>query len=396
MISFAVLTMDAAQTRENKQGSVASSSSLVSSSSLSHRESAFQDLMIDVQNKAALAIMLSVGHRTRLFDVMASLDTPSTCQQIASKANLNERYVREWLGSMVVGNVIEYDHKKKFYWLEREKANFLTRATKSYNFAASMQWIPVLAQVEDRIIDCFKNGGGVEYSLFKHFHDVMAEESAQTVVAGLFDFILPLVPGLEEKLKKGIRVLDIGCGSGHAINMMALRFPSSSFIGYDISAEAIDKARSEAQHLMNTNATFDVIDVSNLVTSGSESESGVGDNNFDLVTAFDAIHDQRDPKKVLSNIQQLLNPNGGTFLMQDILASTALEGNIHHPLGPFLYTVSCMHCMSVSLAQNGAGLGAMWGKEKAVEMLRDAGFTYVEVRTLPHDFQNYYYIARKD
>jgi SAM-dependent methyltransferase len=143
----------------------------------------------------------------------------------------------------------------------------------------------------------------------------MAEESAQTVVAGLFDFILPLVPGLEEKLKKG-RVLDIGSGSGHAINMMALSFPSSSFIGYDISAGAIDKARSEAQHLMNTNATFDVIDVSNLVTSSSKSESGVGANNIDLVTAFDAIHDQRDPKKVLSNIQQLLNPSGGTFLMK--------------------------------------------------------------------------------
>jgi SAM-dependent methyltransferase len=394
VISFAVVTMDAAQTRENKRGPIPSSSSPVSSSALSPGESAFQDLMIDIQNKAALALMLSIGHRTRLFDVIASLDVPSTSQQIASKANLNERYVREWLASMVVGNVIEYDLENNLYWLEREKASYLTRTTKSYNFAASMQWIPVLAQVEDKIIECFKNGGGVEYSFFKHFHDVMAEESAQTVVAGIFDFILPLVPGLEEKLKKGIKVLDIGCGSGHAINMMALRFPSSSFTGYDISAEAIDKATAEAQHLMTTNAIFDVKDVSNLETPSQESDSRVEGNNFDLITAFDAIHDQRDPKKVLRNIQRLLNPSGGTFLMQDILASTALKDNIHHPLGPFLYTVSCMHCMSVSLAQNGAGLGAMWGKEKAEGMLRDAGFTHVEVKTLPHDFQNYYYIAR--
>ena len=117
--------------------------------------------------------------------------------------------------------------------------------------------------------------------------------------------------------------------------------------------------------------------------------------NFDLVVAFDAIHDQRDPASVLKNIAQVINPNGGIFLMQDILGSSFLEKNINHPLGPFLYTFSCMHCMTVSLAQNGAGLGAMWGKEKAIEMLKTSGFTNVEVKTLAHDFQNYYYIAKK-
>ena len=80
--------------------------------------------------------------------------------------------------------------------------------------------------------------------------------------------------------------------------------------------------------------------------------------------------------------------------MQDILGSSSLEKNINHTLGPFLYTISCMHCMSVSLAQNGAGLGAMWGKERAIEMLKNAGFSSVEVKTLAHDFQNYYYIAK--
>jgi SAM-dependent methyltransferase len=336
--------------------------------------------------------MLSIGHRTRLFDIMSSLDIPSTREEIALKAELNERYVREWLGAMVVSRVIEYDPIRKTYWLDKEKADLLTRASKSYNFAASMQWIPILAQVEDEIVNCFKKGGGVPYYSFKHFHEVMAEESAQTVVAGLFNFILPLVPGLEEDLRKGIYVLDIGCGSGHAINMMATRFPNSKFFGYDISEEAIDKARSEAQQLGNKNASFEVKDVSDPLVMKSDLAIR---RYFDLVTAFDAIHDQRDPANVLKNIASLLDPDGGIFLMQDILASSSLEKNINHPLGPFLYTISCMHCMSVSLAQNGAGLGAMWGKEKAVEVLKDAGFTNVEVKTLPHDFQNYYYIAKK-
>ena len=346
----------------------------------------FQDYMTDTLNKGMLAIMLSIGHRTKLFDIMSALNNPSTSEEISLEAKLNERYVREWLGAMVVSRVIEYDAAHKTYWLDKEKMESLTRVSGSYNFAASMQWIPILAQVEDDIINCFQKGGGVHYDSFKRFHEVMAEESAQTVVTGLFDFIIPLIPGLEENLMRGISALDIGCGSGHAINTMAARFPNSKFVGYDISEEAINKARSDGRQLDNNNVSFEVNDVSNPQAMKT---------NFDLVVAFDAIHDQRDPASVLKNIAKVINPNGGIFLMQDILGSSFLEKNINHQLGPFLYTFSCMHCMTVSLAQNGAGFGAMWGKEKAIEMLKNSGFTNVEVKTLAHDFQNYYYIAKK-
>ena len=350
-------------------------------------ETGFQEYLTDTLNKGMLAIMLSIGHRTKLFDVISSLSNPSTSEEISFQAKLNERYVREWLGAMVVSRVIEYDPDNKTYWLDKEKTNSLIRKSGSYNFAASMQWIPILAQVEDDILNCFQKGGGVQYDSFKRFHEVMAEESAQTVVAGLFDFILPLIPGLEEKLMIGISVLDIGCGSGHAINTMAARFRNSKFIGFDISEEAINKARSDGLRLGNKNVSFEVNDVSN---------PNVMKTEFDLIVAFDAIHDQRDPANVLKNIASIINPDGGIFLMQDILGSSFLENNINHPLGPFLYTISCMHCMSVSLAQNGAGLGAMWGKEKATEMLKNAGFSSVEVKTLAHDFQNYYYVAKKN
>jgi 2-polyprenyl-3-methyl-5-hydroxy-6-metoxy-1,4-benzoquinol methylase len=134
----------------------------------------------------------------------------------------------------------------------------------------------------------------------------------------------------------------------------------------------------------NSNVFFKVQDILDLSLK----------NEFDLVTAFDAMHDQPKPDLVLKNINHSFSDKG-VFLMQDIRASTPLKGNISHPLVTFLYTISCMHCMSVSLSQNGAGLGAMWGKEKAISMLKEAGFVSVQVKTLTHDFHNYYNCAYK-
>jgi 2-polyprenyl-3-methyl-5-hydroxy-6-metoxy-1,4-benzoquinol methylase len=344
----------------------------------------FSSYLTDVMNKGSLAIMLSIGHRTKLFDLISALP-PSTIEEIASKSNLNERYVKEWLGAMVTAKIIEYDSNNDKFSLQKEKSQYLTRKNNIYNFAASMQWIPILSQVEDEIIECFEKGGGVPYSSYSRFNDVMAEESYQTVVTGLIGHILPLIPDLIADLKKGIRVLDIGCGKGMAVNLMAKHFPKSTFHGYDLSEDAIKDAIKDAREMKNSNVNFEAQDLLDLKV----------EKKFDLITAFDAIHDQPKPDLVLRNISQSLCPNG-VFLMQDILASTLLKNNISHPLGTFLYTISCMHCMTVSLSQNGAGLGAMWGKEKAVSMLKESGFDNVEVKTLPHDFQNYYYIARKE
>jgi 2-polyprenyl-3-methyl-5-hydroxy-6-metoxy-1,4-benzoquinol methylase len=343
----------------------------------------FLQRLIDIINAGSLSLMLSIGHRTKIFDVMAKLP-PSTAEEIALKSNLNVRYVKEWLGAMVTGRIVDYDSTNNKFSLSKEKAQYLTREKSVYNFAASMQWIPVLSEVEDEIINCFSKGGGVPYHSYKRFHEVMAEESYQTVVVALVDHILPLIPNLTDKLKNGIKVLDIGCGKGRAVNVMANHFKNSNFYGYDLSQEAIDDAKREAQRMGNSNAFFEVQDILEMNF----------DKKYDLITAFDAIHDQPDPYSVLRSIHNSLDDKG-TFLMQDILASTPLKDNIGHPLGPFLYTISCIHCVSVSLSQNGAGLGAMWGKEKATEMLKDVGFTNVEVKKLPHDFQNYYYIAYK-
>jgi 2-polyprenyl-3-methyl-5-hydroxy-6-metoxy-1,4-benzoquinol methylase len=349
----------------------------------SYKADLFAEKMLNVINYGALALMTSIGHRTALFDVMAILP-PSTSEQIAKEAQLNERYVREWLGSMVTGGFIEYNPQQETYFLPPEHAAFLTRSAASDNIAVVVQYIPLLATVEDKIIDCFHQGGGVPYSEYKGFHQIMAEESSQTVVSALIDSILPLIPGLTDLLQSGIEVLDVGCGSGYAMITLALAFPKSRFTGYDFSEEAIENGNKAVQQFGLTNVRFLVKDAATI----NEVES------YDLITTFDSVHDQAKPDVVLKRIAAALRPQG-VYLMQDIRASSYVHRNLNHPIAPMLYTISCLHCMSVSLAVGGAGLGAVWGEEKAVEMLYKAGFTQVEVKQLEHDIQNNYYINRK-
>jgi 2-polyprenyl-3-methyl-5-hydroxy-6-metoxy-1,4-benzoquinol methylase len=344
---------------------------------------AFAGQVIDTLNKAALALMISIGHQTQLFDKLAGLE-PATSEEIADRTRLNERYVREWLGAMVTGRIIEYDAARQTYLLPGEHAAFLTRAAAPNNLAVTAQFIPVLGGVEQQIIDCFQQGGGVPYSEYPRFHTVMAEESAQTVLSALIDAILPAAPGAVEALRQGIEVLDVGCGSGRALNLMAKRFPNSRFTGYDFSEETISRARAEAESLGLTNVTFAIKDVAELNER----------SRYGLITAFDAIHDQAKPRRVLKGIAAALR-TGGVFLMQDIRASSHVHKNLDHPIGTFTYTVSCLHCMTVSLALGGEGLGAAWGEEKALELLAEAGFKDVEVKQLAHDIINNYYIAVK-
>jgi hypothetical protein len=159
----------------------------------------FAGRMLEILNAGALAIMTSIGHRTGLFAAMSELP-PSTSEQIASAAGLNERYVREWLGAMVVGGTVEHDAESGTYFLPPEHAAWLTRAATPNNIAVTTQFIPLMGSVEDGIVESFKVGGGLPYSAFARFHEVMAEDSGQTVVAALTGAILPLVPGLTERL----------------------------------------------------------------------------------------------------------------------------------------------------------------------------------------------------
>lgn len=343
----------------------------------------FAERLIGVFNDGAISLLLSIGHQLGLFDRLAELP-PSTSPQIASAAGLQERYVREWLNGLTVAGVVEHDPEHATYWLPAEHAASLTTAAGPGNLARMMQLVPVLGTVEQDILECFVRGGGLGYEAFPRFHHLMAEESAAAHDAGLLELVVPLVPGLAEGLTAGARLADVGCGSGHAINMLARAFPASRFVGYDFSEEALEAARREAADWGVSNAEFVLQDVAALDVPGQ----------YDFVTAFDAIHDQAHPGTVLANIARALRP-GGTFLMVDIQASSHVHENVEVPWAAFLYTVSLMHCMTVSLAYDGDGLGTVWGQQTATRMLGDAGFTDIEVHHVETDPFNSFYLARK-
>jgi hypothetical protein len=165
------------------------------------RAEAFAGKMLDILNGGTVSLMISIGHQTSLFDTMSKLP-PSTSVEIAQSANLNERYVREWLGAMVTANIVEYDPSEQKYRLPAEHAAFLTRAAGLNNIAVITQYIALMGEVEQKIIECFHEGGGVPYSAYPRFQELQAEETARIFDARLVNNIFPLVDGLKDRLKQ--------------------------------------------------------------------------------------------------------------------------------------------------------------------------------------------------
>jgi SAM-dependent methyltransferase len=342
---------------------------------------AFAARMLGALNNAALVLMSSIGHRTSLFAHLAAL-SPCTADELAARGGLAERYVREWLAVMVTSGVVDYDPHGKTYSLPAEHAAFLTDGG-PVNIAVDTQFLGVTAGVENAMVARFRDGLGMHYHDYGRFHEVMAESSHQSITSRLLDDVLPLVPGLPARLDAGIDVVDVGCGAGRALLQLARRFPESRFVGLDLCADAFAPTLETVRAEGLANLSFQELDISGLNMFGPH----------DLVLAFDAVHDQKDPQGLLRTVRRSLRA-GGAFLMVDVGGSSHLEKNIQHPVGSFLYMMSCMHCTPVSLGQGGPGLGAMWGVELASEMLSAAGFSDVRVMRLPHDIVNAYFVAR--
>lgn len=336
--------------------------------------------VIGILNDGAITILTSIGHELGLFDTLAALP-PATSQQIADAAGLDERYVREWLGGMVTAGFVEYVTVDGTYYLCPDHAPFLTAGPD--NLSVLARYVGLSGLVQPKVVEKFRTGGGLSYDDYPGFHDLQAAESAAVFDASLLDVVVPLT-GEVARLDAGISVADIGCGQGHAVNLLARAFPNSRFVGYDLSEEALTAGRAEAATWGLTNARFVVCDVAAPVA-----EPGA----YDLVTAFDTVHDQAHPAAVLRNVREMLAP-GGTFLMVDINASSHLEDNSEIPWASTLYLISTVHCMSVSLGQGGDGLGTVWGRQTAERMIREAGFGSVTVHDVEADPFNAYYVAR--
>ena len=355
---------------------------------------AFARQMTDILNLGALNLAMGLGYRLGLFEALDALAAPASCDAIATQAGLAGRYVREWLGIMVCGGIVALsagqDGQDRFH-LPRAHADLITRRAGSANLGVYTQEIPLLTRCAvEEVAEGFRTGRGVEYRHYPRFQQFMgqlADAKHRQVLVGTF------LPSVDEGrmvrlMTGGIRVCDLGCAEGLALMLMAEAFPRSTFVGLDISKEALHTARTAAASQGLANVIFIQQDAAAL----DESSSLAG--SFDYVTAFDAIHDQTRPLAALRGVRALLKP-GGAFSMVDIAAASRLADNRDHPMGAFLYTVSLMHCMPVGLVDGGTGLGMMWGREKAVALLREAGFGDVAVTAIPQDAFNLHFFCRK-
>ena len=348
----------------------------------SKRADAFAKRMTQTLNDAFVAMMLSIGHQTGLLEKMGVLPA-STSDEIAKACGLDARNVVEWLDTMVVSRIVDYDPETRRYDLPAEHRVSLTQHGDAPSLAPQMQWVSCMGEVEPQLVEAFRDGRGVPYSEYSRFHGIMSQSNGQVFDNTLVDVTLPAIPDLVDRLQQGVDVVDVGCGSGHAINVMARAFPNSRFTGYDFSPEGISAAEAEAKSWDLSNVGFKVQDAAQIDDRDA----------FDFIASFDAIHDQAHPRRVLANIARALRP-GGIYLMVEPRASTLVEEDLDAPMAPFLYSISAMHCMQVSLAYEGEGVGAAWGDQMAREFLREAGFQEPVSYPVQGDVMNTYYVAR--
>jgi len=342
--------------------------------------------LINIIDNAALSMAMGVGAALGLFSVMAELDQPESSDVIAKRAGLIERYVREWLAVLVTGKIIFYDRDSKKYFLPRNYIPFLVSGKN--NIPVLSQMMLMMGETYEELFNCFKHGGGIPYSSYKSFYSCQSELSWKRYEEEVVQHFVPSIEGLKEKLESGIKCADIACGSGHASIYLGAAFPKSEFYGFDFSFEAINRAKDEAMKNGLKNCHFNIQDCANLDAEFQDS--------FDYVTAFDSIHDQAYPDKVLHEINKILK-KGGLFSLYDVFAHSDVADNIGLPLQPLNYAASLFHCMPVSLYfEGGKGLGTCWGKELAIKMLENAGFSDIKEIPIPNNPYNMHFISKKE
>ncbi|HEY0158693.1 MAG TPA: class I SAM-dependent methyltransferase [Thermoanaerobaculia bacterium] len=334
-------------------------------------------------NNGFTALMISVGHRTGLFDVMAALP-PSTTEQIARAAGLAERHVREWLAAMTSALVVDHDPRTATYYLPIEYAAVLTRNAGTNSLAPAAQLLSLLAGVEDLVVTAFHTGGGVMPEAYERMNELMSDERREVIDESYVDAILEVIPGLRMHLDLGAKVLDAGCGDGALLAVMARMFPRSTFRGYDLSHAAIRRAGERAAEGELRNVEFAVGDVASLDEP----------RTYDLVLAFDTMHEQSYPRLVLRKIAASLKRHG-IFVMQEVAVSSHLSRAVEHPFAPMLFALSTMHSVPVALSHEGEALGRMWGRERAAKLLAEAGFRNVRFETLGADSISYFAVASR-
>ena len=314
--------------------------------------------------------LVVVGERLGLYRALAK-DGPMTPAELAAKTGTVERYVREWCAAQAAAEYITYDAASGRYRLTPEQAVALTDDESPFCVLGGYIGMTSALRVVPKLIERFRTGKGIGWDE----HDAGLFEGTERFfrpgyAAFLVGSWIPALEGVEEKLKRGARVADVGCGHGASTIVMAKAFPKSTFSGFDYHGPSIDVARRRANEAgLADRITFE--------RAAAKEFPGTG---YDLVTFFDCLHDMGDPVGAARHVLGALEPDG-TWLLVEPFASDRLEENLN-PVGRLFYSASTFVCTPASLAQEvGLALGAQAGEKRLREVLTEAGFTRIRRAT---------------
>jgi 2-polyprenyl-3-methyl-5-hydroxy-6-metoxy-1,4-benzoquinol methylase len=344
------------------------------------RIEAFLDRFVGYASGATTMGLLAVADRCGLLAWLGEHGSGSV-DEISDGAGLEARYVEEILSGLTAAGALEYDPATSMFTLPPEHAVFLASETSPYFMGGWMDMMPSVMSQIDGIAQAAKHGGGVGFKEFgKGMIRGIDRGNGPSQRIFLLKRWLPAVPRLVEKLESGANVADVGCGVGTAAIVIAREFPKAMVTGYDISEESLAVARSRSQ------------DVENVTFTASAVEAIAVDPPFDLVTAFDVIHDLVDPLAGMARIRESLAPDG-QFLMMEPNVSSNLEDNLD-PHGALVYGISALHCMTQSLSRGGEGLGAAWGRQRAEDYAQRAGFgSFQPLESIENKFSAFYLLS---
>jgi 2-polyprenyl-3-methyl-5-hydroxy-6-metoxy-1,4-benzoquinol methylase len=342
-------------------------------------------LAFRVVGDMAASFSMALGHigdRLGLFKTLAGAG-PVTSEQLASKTGLNERYVREWLKAMVAAEYVDFDPDTGRFLMTAEQEYVLANDESPLSAGGPLQFTTPTVLNTPRILEAFRTGGGVPYA---EMGEDVAEGISRFFGPGYTNFLvshwLAAVPGLTERLAKGIHVADVGCGWGISTVTMAAAFPRSRFLGIDADPGSIDRARRLGAERHVRNVHWAAAPAHLLPPTPRQ----------DLICTFDCIHDMVDPRATLRAVHEALADDGVYVWSEPNASDNPLENR--NPVGKAFACVSPLHCMTVSLAHHGEGLGTVLGERGVRELAREAGFSTIEKLPIDNPF-NQFFALRK-
>lgn len=308
---------------------------------------------------AASASMMLIGDRLGLYKALAQ--GPATSAELAQRTGTHERYVREWLGNQAAGGYVEYDDTSDRYSLNEEQRLCLADPHGPVDLPGAYFLIEAMFHALDRTQENFRTGKGMEWG---DHHPCLFHGTERFFRAGynanLLTSWLPALDGTIEKLKRGGKAADVGCGHGASMILMAQAFPETEFVGYDYHPGSIEVANKRAKDAKVENARFEVADA-----------TGYDDRDFDLIAFFDCLHDMADPAGAARHARGAIRDDGVCMVVEPF-AGDHITDNFN-PVGRVYYGASAQICVPVSLARNGPALGAQAGEARLRGVLVDQG-----------------------